>query len=153
MTEAILELMWRGTFFLADLGLPAPGIAPPTQVAPGVAPGTGVAPVAPTPVQPEPVGMPWFVFVLWGGVIVVFYLIFMRPQRKREKQRKEMQAAITTGDNVVTNSGLFGKVTAIGDDCFIVEFGTDRGIRIPILKSEVAGVRSPNMTPPPKPVD
>ena len=148
MTEAILGQMWRAAFFLADLGLPLPGAG-----APGVAPPAAEAPPAAPAAAPEPAGMPWFIFVLWGGIFVGFYFIFMRPQRKREKLRKEMQSAIAPGDNVVTNSGLFGKVTAIGDDCFIVEFGTDRGIRIPILKSEVAGVRSPNMTPPPKDVE
>jgi preprotein translocase subunit YajC len=63
---------------------------------------------------------------------------------------KEMQAAITTGDNVVTSGGMFGKVADIGEDCFIVEFGTNRSIRIPVLKSDVIGIREPKMTPPPK---
>jgi preprotein translocase subunit YajC len=63
---------------------------------------------------------------------------------------KEMQATIGKDDNVITNSGLFGRVVDVGEDCFIVEFGTNRGIRIPVLKSEVAGIRDPKMTPPPK---
>ena len=89
----------------------------------------------------------WGLLLIWGGVIVVMYLLMFRPQRKREKKMKEMQAAITTGDYVVTNAGLFGKVAGVGEDCFIVEFGTNRNIRIPILKSEIVGIREPKMTP------
>ena len=88
--------------------------------------------------------------LIWGGVILVMYLLMFRPQRKREKAMKEMQSKIGTGDNIVTNAGLFGRIADVGEDCFIVEFGTNRGIRIPILKSEVVGIRSPKMTPEPK---
>jgi len=88
--------------------------------------------------------------LIWGGVILVMYLLMFRPQRKREKAMKEMQSNITTGDNIVTNAGLFGRIADVGEDCFIVEFGTNRGIRIPVLKSEVVGIRAPKMTPEPK---
>ena len=107
-------------------------------------------PGAPPPTAPPETGglggmMP--MLLIWGGVIIVMYLLMFRPQRKREKERKEMQSNITTGDNVVTNAGLFGRIADVGEDCFIIEFGTNRGIRIPILKSEVAGIRNPKMTP------
>ena len=109
-----------------------PGQAPPQQTQePG---GFGMMPM----------------LLIWGGVILVMYLLMFRPQRKREKQMKEMQAGITTGDNIVTNAGLFGRVADVGEDCFIIEFGTNRGIRIPVLKSEVVGIRAPKMTPEPK---
>ena len=84
--------------------------------------------------------------VILGGM----YFLLLRPQRKKEKQMKEMQAAIRTGDNVVTSSGMFGKVMDVGEDCFVVEFGTNRGVRIPVRKSDVLGVKEPKMTPAPK---
>jgi preprotein translocase subunit YajC len=85
--------------------------------------------------------------LLWGAVFVGMYFLMIRPQRKREKKMRELQAAITMNDNVVTSGGLFGKVADVGEDCFIVEFGTNRGIRIPVLKADVVAVRSPKMTP------
>ncbi|MDR1664210.1 MAG: preprotein translocase subunit YajC [Clostridiales bacterium] len=88
-------------------------------------------------------------FVVWGVVIVGMYFLLMRPQRKREKQMKEMQAAIKAGDEVITAGGFFGRVADVGEDCFIVEFGTNRGIRIPVQKSDVLGIRSPKTTPAP----
>jgi len=92
----------------------------------------------------------WGVLVLWAAVFGGMWFFLIRPQRNREKKMKEMQSAITTGDNVVTSGGLFGQIADVGDDCFIVEFGTNRSIRIPVLKSDVVGVRSPKMTPQPK---
>jgi preprotein translocase subunit YajC len=87
---------------------------------------------------------------IWAVVLIGMYFLMMRPQRKREKQMKEMQSAIKPGDNVVTSGGLFGRVADVGEDCFIIEFGTNRGIRIPVKKTDVLGIRDPKTTPPPK---
>jgi len=145
-------MIHRFYFLLADLGIIG---APPGGGDPGGATDTaanlaGQAP-AYAPAAPAPAGMSGIMMLLiWGGVILAMYLLMFRPQRKREKKLKEMQSAITTGDNVITNAGLFGKVADVGDDCFIIEFGTNRGVRIPVLKSEVIGIREPKMTPQPK---
>ena len=88
--------------------------------------------------------------LIYAAIFVGAYFLLMRPQRKREKKMKEMQSALKVGDNVVTSGGFFGRIADVGEDCFIVEFGTNRGIRIPIQKSDVLGVRSPKTTPPPK---
>ena len=84
--------------------------------------------------------------LVWVAVIGVMYFITIRPQRKKDKQLKELQSSIKPGDNVLTSSGFYGKVMDVGDDCFVVEFGTNRGIRIPVRKSDVLGIQSPNMT-------
>ena len=92
----------------------------------------------------------WIMLVYAGVLIVAMYFLMFRGPRKREKKMKEMQASIRTGDNVVVTGGMFGRIADVGEDCFIVEFGTNRGVRIPILKSDVLGVREPKLTPPPK---
>ena len=88
----------------------------------------------------------FWMYGVWILVFVGFYFIAIRPQRKRDKERKAMQSNIKVGDNVVTSGGLFGKVADVGQDCFIVEFGTNRGVRIPINKADVLGIRSPQLT-------
>ena len=105
--------------------------------------------IAPPPAAAEGGGM-WIMIVYAGVLIVVMYFLMFRGPRKREKKMKEMQSSIRTGDNVVVTGGMFGRIADIGEDCFIVEFGTNRGIRIPVLKSDVLGVREPKLTPPPK---
>ena len=92
----------------------------------------------------------WIMLVYAGVLILVMYFLMFRGPRKREKKMKEMQASIRTGDNVIVTGGMFGRIADVGEDCFVVEFGTNRGIRIPVLKSDVLGVREPKLTPPPK---
>ena len=84
---------------------------------------------------------------VWVAIIVVFYFFSIRPQSKREKKLKEMQASIKTGDNVLTTSGLYGKVADVGEDCFIIEFGTNRGVRVPVRKSDIVGIHTPKISP------
>ena len=91
----------------------------------------------------------WEIFLIWGGVIAVFYFLTIRPQRKRDKKMKEMQSSIKVGDNVLTSGGMYGRIADVGHDCFVVEFGTNRGVRIPIRKSDVLTIQTPQMTPPP----
>ena len=88
--------------------------------------------------------------LIWGAVFVGMWFLMIRPQRKREKAMKELQAGIGTGDDIITSGGLFGKVADVGEDCFIVEFGTNRGLRVPVLKADVVARRTPKMTPQPK---
>ena len=83
---------------------------------------------------------------VWVAIFAVFYFFTIRPQSKRDKKLKEMQSSIKTGDNVLTTSGFFGKVADVGDDCFVIEFGTNRGIRIPVRKSDIIGIQTPKMT-------
>lgn len=81
-------------------------------------------------------GMMWIVIiyvVLFGGM----YFFISRPQKKKEKELKELQSALGVGDDVVTSGGFYGKIVDTADNTFIVEFGTNKGIRIPVNKAEV----------------
>lgn len=82
----------------------------------------------------------YFVF-LFG----IMWFIMVRPQKKREKAMLEMQASIKVGDMVITNSGMYGKVVDIINDLFILEFGLNKGIRIPVEKAVVTGIKEPNL--------
>lgn len=53
------------------------------------------------------------------GLFVLFYFIAIRPQRKRQKEHAEMVAAVNKGDEIVTSSGILGKITSL-DDNYIV---------------------------------
>ena len=48
-------------------------------------------------------------FVFLGLMLVVFYMLLIRPQSQRMKKHKAMLEAIQRGDEVVTNGGLIGK--------------------------------------------
>ena len=87
-------------------------------------------------------GMIIYVVVL----IAIFYFLAIRPSRKRDKELKEMQASIKIGDDVMTSSGFYGRVVEMNDQVITVEFGTNRGVRIPVKKSEIIGNKAPNVS-------
>ncbi len=80
------------------------------------------------------------------ALIAIFYFLAIRPSRKRDKELKEMQASIQVGDDVMTSSGFYGKVVEMNDQVVTVEFGTNRGVRIPVKKSEILGNKAPNVS-------
>ena len=56
-------------------------------------------------------------------VLVVFYFLLIRPQKKKEKKLREMIAALKVGDEVASIGGIHGKITRIKDDIFVLETG------------------------------
>lgn len=79
------------------------------------------------------------------ALVAIFYFLAIRPSRKREKELKEIQSAIKVGDDVMTSSGFYGKVVELNDQIVTVEFGTNRGVRIPVKRSEILGNKAPNV--------
>jgi preprotein translocase subunit YajC len=54
------------------------------------------------------------------GLFVLFYFIAIRPQRKRQKEHAEMVSKLNKGDEVVTSSGILGKVTGLDDNYMVL---------------------------------
>ncbi len=81
--------------------------------------------------------------IVYGAVIAVFYFLFMRPQRKEQKQKAQVLAALAVGDSVRTTGGFIGTVIDINDDMVIVEFGNNKNCRIPMVKEAIVEVEKP----------
>lgn len=79
-------------------------------------------------------------------LLLIMYFLSIRPTQKKEKKLAEMRNAIEVGDNIITNSGFYGKVVDTTYDALIVEFGLNRGVRIPVAKTEVFGKAELNMS-------
>ena len=60
----------------------------------------------------------------------IFWFLLLRPQQKRQKEHKTMVAALKKGDEIVTNGGLLGKVTKIGDTFVSVEIAQGQEVNI-----------------------
>lgn len=84
--------------------------------------------------------------LIYGVVIGLMWFILIRPQKKQQKQITEMQNSVKVGDSVLLNSGMYGKVMDIIGETLVVEFGLNKSIRIPVLKSTVAKVAEPNLS-------
>lgn len=59
-------------------------------------------------------------------LIAIFYFMILRPQRKREKETRDMLASLKVGDNVTTIGGICGKIVRIRDDIITIEVGPDK---------------------------
>lgn len=79
-------------------------------------------------------------------IIAIFYFLAIRPQKKREKQLSAVRNEIKAGDYVLLDSGIYGKVASISDNVFIIEFGTNKGVLIPVLKQRVVSIEEPNIS-------
>ena len=71
-------------------------------------------------------------------VFVVFYFFLIRPQSKRQKEHKDMVAKLAVGDEVVTNGGILGRVTELGDKFVQVEVAD--GVRIKMQRHTIGAV-------------
>ena len=71
-------------------------------------------------------------------IFVIFYFLLIRPQMKRAKEHKNLVAALSVGDEVVTNGGLLGKITKVGESFVTVELGEN--MKIKIQKHAIASV-------------
>ena len=53
-------------------------------------------------------------------IIVIFYVLLIRPQQKRQRQLQETIASLKTGDRVITTGGIIGVITAVRDTSFMI---------------------------------
>jgi preprotein translocase subunit YajC len=64
------------------------------------------------------------------GVLAFFYFLFLRPQSKRAKEKKDMISAITKGAEVVTSGGILGKVVDMDDNFVKIEICDNTFIQV-----------------------
>jgi preprotein translocase subunit YajC len=74
--------------------------------------------------------------LIFGGIFLVFYLFFIRPQAKKQKDQTNFVKAIEKGDEVVTTSGIVGKINKIEGE--IIHLQIDQKTFIRVLKSAIS---------------
>lgn len=74
--------------------------------------------------------------VIFGLIFLVFYFFFIRPQAKKQKAQNTFITEIKKGDEIVTNSGIIGKVNRIDDN--IVQIQIDQKTFVKVLKSAIS---------------
>ena len=91
-------------------------------------------------------GSIWGMVAIYAAFIAILYFALIRPQRKQQKETEKMQNSLKTGDWVLLNNGMYGKIVSVVNDNLIVEFGTNKTVLIPVLRSQVASIKEPNLT-------
>ena len=71
-------------------------------------------------------------------MIVVLYFVMIRPQMKRQKETKAMLDALAKGDEVVTQGGVIGKISKLGETFATVE--VSNGVELQVQRSAIVQV-------------
>lgn len=71
-------------------------------------------------------------------IFIVFYFLLIRPQTKRAKEHRQLVEKLAVGDEVVTNGGVLGRITHVGDSFLTVELADN--VKIKLQKHAVASV-------------
>jgi preprotein translocase subunit YajC len=75
-------------------------------------------------------------------LLVIFYFLIMRPARRRQQEALRLQSSLHVGQEVLTTSGLYGRIVGVDDDVLVIEAAP--GVRMRWAKGAVARVVGPN---------
>jgi preprotein translocase subunit YajC len=75
-------------------------------------------------------------WVLILVMVLVFYLLLIRPQRKRSQEHDQMVSKLERGDEVVTIGGMHGVIKRMTEDTVVLE--VDKGVRITFARSAIS---------------
>ena len=83
--------------------------------------------------------------LIWSLVYIValfaiFYFLFIRPQKKKDKELKEMRDSLAVGDTIITIGGIVANVAKIEEETVVIEFGPSR-TKMPIQKWAIGSVQ------------
>ena len=83
----------------------------------------------------------WVQFLPIIGMVLIFWLLIIRPQMQRQKQHQAKIAGVKKGDQVVTAGGLLGKVIKVDDQYAEIEIA--QGVRVKAVKSTIGDIVPP----------
>lgn len=77
-------------------------------------------------------GVDFTFFLMMGAIFAIFYGLVIRPQQKQQREREEFLKTAAKGDDVVTQGGIHGRVSAVDDDVLEIEVARVRGEKVKI---------------------
>jgi preprotein translocase subunit YajC len=90
-------------------------------------------------------GLITFIPILLIGAAMYFLLI--RPQRKRMRDQQSLMSTLEEGDEVITNGGIYGFVTAIDGDVLWVEIDHEKQVEVRVHRSSITRKINPVVEP------
>lgn len=82
-------------------------------------------------------GNPLFFMMLIFGI---FYFLMIRPNQKRERERRAMLGSLSKGNKVVTNGGICGTIVGLNDKTVVLKVSDEPVTKIEFLRSAVSQV-------------
>ncbi len=74
--------------------------------------------------------------IMFGMIFAVMYFFMIRPQIKKQKKEREYRSALKQGDAVITIGGIYGKITDVKEDAFVIE--VHGGTKLKVAKTAVS---------------
>lgn len=71
-------------------------------------------------------------------IFIIFYFLLIRPQMKRAKEHRKLVAELSNGDEVVTNGGVLGRITNVGESFVTLELSEN--VKIKVQRHAIASV-------------
>lgn len=72
-------------------------------------------------------------------MFVIFYLLLIRPQQKRQKEHKALLSGLKRGDDIITAGGVMGRITNVADTVVTVEVAEK--VRIKVARGQITSVK------------
>jgi len=75
-------------------------------------------------------------------MFVILYFLMIRPQMKRQKEHRNMVAALAKGDEVITSGGVLGRISNVSDNYVTVDITTagDKPVEVLVQRQAVTSV-------------
>jgi preprotein translocase subunit YajC len=83
----------------------------------------------------------WLQFLPLVAMGVIFWLLIIRPQMRRQKEHQAKVGSLKKGDQVVTGGGLIGKVLRVDEQTVELELG--QGVKVKAVKSTIGDIVAP----------
>ncbi len=81
----------------------------------------------------------WSSIIMIVALLAVFYFMMYRPQKKQEKETRNLLDSLQVGDEITTHSGIIGKIVSMKDETVTIETSKDK-TKIRFLKTAIARV-------------
>ena len=75
-------------------------------------------------------GIPGVMIIGYVLLFAAMYFFMIAPQRKKQKEHEKMLASLQTGDEIITTGGIFGVITNVKDDRFVVRIADNTKIEV-----------------------
>lgn len=75
----------------------------------------------------------------WVLIIAVFYFFLIMPERKKQKNMRNMISSVKAGDKIITRGGIYGTIVSITEDAMVIATGPD-SVKMELSKMSIASV-------------
>jgi len=70
-------------------------------------------------------------------ILIIFYFVLIRPQQKQLQKHRQFLGSLKKGDEVITESGMFGTVIGVSEDSVVLRIAEN--VKVKFLKSKITG--------------